>query len=121
MLAALCYNRVMRFLITGGRDSSGRRWLTTSSEPVITSAPLDDLSAAILPSRCTWRLFFARRCAQRAQPVDAPTRRGCVYHLAARISVPESVLYPLEYNDVNVGGTVALLTAVRDVGVPQWC
>jgi UDP-glucose 4-epimerase len=39
-----------------------------------------------------------------------------VYHLAARVSVPASVLYPREYNDVNVGGTVALLEACRDVG-----
>jgi UDP-glucose 4-epimerase len=40
-----------------------------------------------------------------------------VYHLAARVSVPESVLYPRDYNDVNVGGTVALMEAMRDVGV----
>ncbi len=40
-----------------------------------------------------------------------------VYHLAARVSVPESVLYPREYNAVNVGGTVALMEAMRDVGV----
>jgi len=39
-----------------------------------------------------------------------------VYHLAARVSVPASVFYPREYNDVNVGGTVALLEACRDVG-----
>ncbi len=41
----------------------------------------------------------------------------CVYHLAARVSVPESILYPREYNQVNVGGTVALMEAMRDVGV----
>ena len=40
-----------------------------------------------------------------------------VYHLAARVSVPESVLYPRDYNNVNVGGTVALMEAMRDVGV----
>ncbi|MEZ4683110.1 MAG: NAD-dependent epimerase/dehydratase family protein, partial [Caldilineaceae bacterium] len=42
-----------------------------------------------------------------------------VYHLAARVSVPASVLYPREYNDVNVGGTVSLLEACRDVGVDR--
>lgn len=42
-----------------------------------------------------------------------------VYHLAALVSVPASVLYPREYNDVNVGGTVALLEACRDVGVKR--
>ncbi len=41
----------------------------------------------------------------------------CVYHLAAKVSVPESVLYPREYNTVNVGGTVTLMEAMRDVGV----
>jgi UDP-glucose 4-epimerase len=41
----------------------------------------------------------------------------CVYHLAARVSVPESMRYPREYNAVNVGGTVSVLEAVRDVGV----
>ena len=43
----------------------------------------------------------------------------CVFHLAARVSVPESVLYPREYNDVNVGGTVALTEAIRDAGVER--
>jgi UDP-glucose 4-epimerase len=41
----------------------------------------------------------------------------CVYHLAARVSVPESILYPREYNASNVGGTVSLMEAMRDVGV----
>ena len=41
----------------------------------------------------------------------------CVYHLAARVSVSESLLYPREYNAVNVGGTVSLMEAMRDVGV----
>jgi UDP-glucose 4-epimerase len=31
--------------------------------------------------------------------------------------VQESVLYPREYNQVNVGGTVTLMEAMRDVGV----
>lgn len=43
----------------------------------------------------------------------------CVYHLAARVSVPESVLYPREYNAVNVGGTVSVMEAMRDVGVKR--
>jgi UDP-glucose 4-epimerase len=42
-----------------------------------------------------------------------------VYHLAARVSVPASILYPREYNDVNVGGTVSLLEACRDVNIKR--
>jgi UDP-glucose 4-epimerase len=41
----------------------------------------------------------------------------CVFHLAARVSVQESILYPREYNETNVGGTVSLMEAMRDVGV----
>ena len=41
----------------------------------------------------------------------------CVVHLAARVSVSESVLYPSDYNEVNVGGTVSLMEAMRDVGI----
>ncbi len=43
----------------------------------------------------------------------------CVYHLAARVSVAESHLYPREYNRVNVGGTVSLMEAMRDTGVQR--
>jgi UDP-glucose 4-epimerase len=43
----------------------------------------------------------------------------CVYHLAARVSVPESILYPREYDTTNVGGTVALMEAMRDAGVKR--
>lgn len=42
-----------------------------------------------------------------------------MYHLAARVSVPKSVLYPRDYNTANVGGTVSLMEAVRDVGVQR--
>ncbi|MBE9523800.1 MAG: NAD-dependent epimerase/dehydratase family protein [Chloroflexi bacterium] len=41
----------------------------------------------------------------------------CVFHLAARVSVPESIMFPREYNAVNVGGTVSLMESIRDVGV----
>jgi UDP-glucose 4-epimerase len=43
----------------------------------------------------------------------------CVYHLAARVRVPESIHYPSDYNDVNVGGTVAVMEAMRDTGVKR--
>ncbi len=41
----------------------------------------------------------------------------CVYHLAARVSVAESLLHPREYSQVNVVGTVSLMEAMRDSGV----
>jgi UDP-glucose 4-epimerase len=33
------------------------------------------------------------------------------------VSISESILYPVEYNAVNTGGTVAVLVAARDAGV----
>lgn len=41
----------------------------------------------------------------------------CVYHLAARVSVAQSLHHPRDYNRVNVGGTVSLMEAMRDTGV----
>jgi UDP-glucose 4-epimerase len=41
----------------------------------------------------------------------------CAYHLAARVSVAQSILHPRDYNRVNVGGTVSLMEAMRDTGV----
>ncbi|RMG98413.1 MAG: NAD-dependent epimerase/dehydratase family protein [Chloroflexi bacterium] len=43
----------------------------------------------------------------------------CVYHLAARVSVAQSILHPRDYNRVNVGGTVSLMEAMRDTGVKR--
>lgn len=42
-----------------------------------------------------------------------------VFHLAAKVSVPESILYPVEYNAVNTGGTVSVMAACRDAGVAR--
>jgi UDP-glucose 4-epimerase len=43
----------------------------------------------------------------------------CVYHLAARVSVPESILYSVEHDDLNVRETVSLMTAARDAGIKR--
>lgn len=40
----------------------------------------------------------------------------CIYHLAAKVIVPDSLRYPGEYEKTNVGGTVTLLEAMHDVG-----
>jgi UDP-N-acetylglucosamine 4-epimerase len=45
--------------------------------------------------------------------LEACHGKEVIYHLAAMKSVPESLQYPLEYNDVNIGGTVNMLEAAR--------
>ncbi len=107
----------MNFLITGAAGflgSSLANYLVREGHQV---RGLDDLSAGD-PDVLSQSVLFTRgdvndrpKLWTLLQDVD------CVYHLAARVSVPESVLYPREYNAVNVGGTVSLMEAMRDVGV----
>ena len=40
-----------------------------------------------------------------------------VYHLAARVSLAQSMVFPRDYNKINVGGTVSLMEAIRDAGI----
>lgn len=80
---------------------------------------LDDLSAGD-PSRLDSEVLFTRGDVKDVPKLWTLLQDvGCVYHLAARVSVPESILYPRDYNDVNVGGTVAVMEAVRDAGVKR--
>jgi UDP-glucose 4-epimerase len=107
----------MRYLITGGAGFLGvalANYLVANGHHV---RVLDDLSAGD-PSRLDSRVLFSRGDVRNVPTLWTHLQEvECVYHLAARVAVPESVLYPQEYNDVNVGGTVALLTAMRDVEV----
>ncbi len=107
----------MRCLITGGAGFLGVALANRLAELDHQVRVLDDLSAGD-PGRLHAEVLFTRgdvrdrpKLWTLLQDVD------CVFHLAARVSVPESVLYPREYNDVNVGGTVSLLEAIRDAGV----
>jgi UDP-glucose 4-epimerase len=109
----------MNVLITGGAGFIGTalaNYLVLQGHQV---RVLDDLSAGD-PSLLHARVLFTRGDV-RDTPRLWSLLKGtdCVYHLAARVSVAESVLYPVEYNAVNVGGTVSLMTAVRDAGVKR--
>lgn len=107
----------MRVLITGGAGFIGAALANRFVAEGHHVRVLDDLSAGD-PARLDRRVVFTRGDV-RDVPKLWTLLQGisCVYHLAARVSVPESVLYPREYNDVNVGGTVALMQAARDAGV----
>ncbi len=109
----------MRFLITGGAGFLG---VALANHLVATGhhvRVLDDLSAGD-PSRLDGRVLFSRGDVRNVPVLWTHLQDvECVFHLAARVAVSESILYPQEYNDVNVGGTVALLAAMRDVGVPR--
>jgi UDP-glucose 4-epimerase len=107
----------MRVLITGGAGFLGATLANRLVGQDHTVLALDDLTAGD-PRRLSPEVLFTR-----GEIKDVPKLwtllQGvdCVYHLAARVRVPESVYYPSDYNDVNVGGTVAVMEAMRDTGV----
>ncbi|MBX7213690.1 MAG: NAD-dependent epimerase/dehydratase family protein [Thermoflexales bacterium] len=107
----------MKVLITGGAGFLGAALANHLVGAGHTVRAIDDLSAGD-PTRLDPAVFF-----QRADVSDIPrlwsVLQGVevVYHLAARVSVSESVLYPGDYNATNVGGSIALLQAMRDAGV----
>lgn len=107
----------MNFLITGAAGFLGSTLANQLAREGHQVRGLDDLSTGD-PQALSPDVHFTRgdvndrpKLWTLLQEVD------CVYHLAARVSVPESILYPREYNAVNVGGTVSLMEAMRDVGV----
>lgn len=107
----------MKFLITGAAGflgSSLANYLAREGHQV---RGLDDLSAGDPQALSPDVLFTRGDVNDRPKLWTLLQDIDCVYHLAARVSVPESVLYPREYNAVNVGGTVSLMEAMRDVGV----
>ncbi len=107
----------MNFLITGAAGFLGSALANQLSREGHQVRGLDDLSTGE-PQALYEDVHFTRgdvndrpKLWTLLQDVD------CVYQLAARVLVAESLLYPREYNAVNVGGTVSLMEAMRDVGV----
>ena len=107
----------MRFLITGGAGFLGTALSNRLARQGHSVRVLDDASTGD-PARLLPEVEFTKGDINDKpllwtllQDVD------CVYHLAARVSVPESQLFPRDYNLVNVGGTVTLMEAIRDTKV----
>ena len=107
----------MRFLITGGAGFLGAALANHLASDGHEVRVLDDLSSGDRGALGS-AVHFNRGDVNNIplmwsmlQDVD------CVYHLAARVSVAQSILYPRDYNTANVGGTVSLMEAMRDAGI----
>lgn len=107
----------MQYLVTGGAGFIGSALANQLVAQGNEVRVLDNLTAGT-PDRLDDRVIFNRgdvddipKLWSLLQDID------CVYHLAARVSVPESIKYPRDYNRVNVGGTVSVMEAMRDAGV----
>src|SRR5579863_7841531 len=109
----------MRYLITGGAGFVGSALANRLAADGHEVRVLDDLSAGD-PTRLNPSVTFTTGNVNDV-PILWTLLQGvqCVYHVAARVSVAESMLYPRDYNAVNVGGTVSVLEAVRDTGVSR--
>jgi UDP-glucose 4-epimerase len=107
----------MNILVTGAAGFLGSALANRLAAGGHSVRGLDDLSAGD-PARLSPQVLFTRGDVNdRPKLWTLLQDVECVYHLAARVSVPESVLYPREYNAVNVGGTVSVMEAMRDAGV----
>jgi UDP-glucose 4-epimerase len=110
---------MMNFLITGAAGFLGSALANRLSANGHSVRGMDDLSTGSPEALSPDVLFTRADVNDRPRLWTLLQNIDCVYHLAARVLVPESVLYPREYNLVNVGGTVALMEAMRDVGVKR--
>ena len=109
----------MNFLITGAAGFLGSALANYLIHQGHLVRGIDDLSTGN-PEALNQQVVFTRGDVN-DRPKLWTLLQGidCVFHLAARVAVAESVLYPREYNAVNVGGTVSLMEAIRDVGVSR--
>jgi UDP-glucose 4-epimerase len=107
----------MNFLVTGAAGFLGAALANRLAREGHQVRGLDDLSSGDRDSLNPDVLFTRGDVTDRPKLWTLLQDVDCIYHLAARVSVPESVLYPREYNIINVGGTVSVMEAMRDVGV----
>jgi UDP-glucose 4-epimerase len=109
----------MRVLVTGGAGYIGSvvaAQLVAAGHEVTV---LDDLStgfADAVPPGATFVKGTLRDCAAEAL-ADGGYGAEAVLHFAAKSLVGESVADPAKYWSSNLGGTLALLEAMREIGV----
>lgn len=109
----------MKFLITGAAGFLGSALANRLASEGHSVLGIDDLSTGDPKKLISEVKFLRGDVNERNKFWTLLNEIDCVYHLAARVSVQESILYPREYNAVNVGGTVTLMEAMRDVGVSR--
>lgn len=108
-----------RFLVTGAAGFIGAAVCNRLIELGHFVRALDDLSAGV-PERLKPEVVLHRGDVRDVPKLWTLLKDvEVVVHLAAKVSVPESINFPRDYNDVNVGGTVSLMDAIRVAGQVQ--
>ncbi len=109
----------MKLLVTGGAGYIGgvvTHALVAAGHQVTV---VDDLSTGFADTVPDGAEFHRLEVHQVGQVLTPDAGFDGVLHFAAKIEVAESVARPDLYWNVNVGGTMALLAAVRAAGVPR--
>jgi UDP-N-acetylglucosamine/UDP-N-acetyl-alpha-D-glucosaminouronate 4-epimerase len=110
----------VRYLVTGGAGFIGSNIVDELVRRGHDVAVLDDLSTGKEVNLAGVRAkidFRAGSIVDLAVVQSACRNVDYVIHLAARTSVPKSVVDPLETNRVNIDGTLNVLVAARDAKV----
>lgn len=110
----------MRYLVTGGAGFIGSSMVDELVHRGHDVVVLDDLSTGNEANLASVRHkieFRAGSITDRETVQLACRGANYVLHLAARTSVPKSVLDPIETNRVNIDGTLNVLVAARDAKV----
>jgi UDP-glucose 4-epimerase len=111
----------VKLLVTGGAGFIGSVVTLQLLEAGHEVTVLDDLSTGhrdAVPAGAAFVELDVRDSAQVLSHPGAPSYDG-VLHFAAKSLVGESTQHPERYWDNNVTGTLALLEAMRAVGVPR--
>jgi nucleoside-diphosphate-sugar epimerase len=113
----------MRYLVTGGAGFIGSNVVDELVKRGQEVVVLDDLSAGKEANLAAVREkidLHIGTVTDLAAVQSACLGVQYVIHLAARTSVPRSVLNPLESNHVNIDGTLNVLVAARDAQVQRF-
>jgi len=113
----------MRYLVTGGAGFIGSNMVDELVKRGQDVVVLDDLSAGKEANLAAVRSkidLHIGTITDLAAVQSACKGAQYVIHLAARTSVPRSVLNPLESNQVNIDGTLNVLVAARDAQVRRF-
>ncbi len=111
----------MRILITGGAGFIGSH-IAQYYQRKAQVRVLDNLRAGSVRNLAGMDVEFIRGDVRdRVTVAKAMAGVDCVYHLAAMISVPESMVKPIECVDINVNGTLTVLEEAAKAGVRKLC
>ncbi|MBW7877219.1 MAG: NAD-dependent epimerase/dehydratase family protein [Candidatus Cloacimonetes bacterium] len=106
----------MRVLVTGGLGFIGRNLVQKLLKLGHSVIVLDDLSTGFLQNQIPGSQLLTSDISCEEFWRDLPPV-DCVFHLAAMVSVPQSFLQPIRCQDVNVNGTIRLLSYCQRHGV----